>query len=204
MKTRCHNCGATASLDMLVSTNAAGQAFAAAFDVPSELKPLMIKYLGLFRPADKALAFGRAATLLNQITPYINDGKLTFNKITTDAPLGAWAWGIEQVLIARDAGTLTLPLSTHNYLYKVVQGYDYRKHGDGTGTMKAWGGSTGSVNTSLMVMLNGVKKPVLAGKTQQETVDIVRQEQIGSGESMDETYERIKGDYEHNSNGKKD
>ena len=40
MKTRCHNCGASASLDMLVSTNAAGRAFAAAFNVPAPLAPL--------------------------------------------------------------------------------------------------------------------------------------------------------------------
>ena len=42
MKTRCHNCGTTASLDLLVSTNAAGRAFAEAFNVPAPLAPLML------------------------------------------------------------------------------------------------------------------------------------------------------------------
>ncbi len=43
MKVRCHNCGAVASLDLLVSTNQAGQAFVSALDAPPELKPLILK-----------------------------------------------------------------------------------------------------------------------------------------------------------------
>lgn len=192
MKTRCHNCGATASLDMLVSTNAAGRAFAAAFNVPAPLAPLMLKYLGLFRPPERELSFGRATTLLAEITPFITAGKLTFDRQTTAAPIGAWAWAINQVLAARDAGTLKMPMTTHNYLYRIVQGYDHRKHSvEGDEAAKAWSGNTTSGAT---VMLNGLRKPVLMGKTQQETWDIVMQAQM-PGETADEAYERIKEKY---------
>lgn len=192
MKTRCHNCGASASLDMLVSTNAAGRAFVAAFNVPAPLAPLMLKYLGLFRPHERELAFGRATTLLAELTPFINNGKLTFDRQTTDAPIAAWSWGISQVLAARDTGTLKTPMTTHNYLYRIVQGYDHRKHStEGDEAAKAW---SGSATIGATVMFNGLRKPVLGGKSQQETFDIVMQAQL-PGESADETYERIKEKY---------
>lgn len=197
MKVRCHNCGAVASLDALVSTNAAGRAFAAALSVPAPLAPVMLKYLGLFRPANRELSFGRATTLLGEIVPMINGGKLTFDRQTTDAPLNAWAWGIEQVLQARDVGKLSTPLINHNYLYRIVQSYDHRKH-DGGDVMRAWGGASAQCASmgamGATVMLNGLKKPVFVGKTEQETFDIVMQAQE-PGESADETYERIKEKY---------
>lgn len=193
MKTRCHNCGATASLDLLVSTSAAGQAFAEAFNVPTPIAPLMLKYLGLFRPVNRELAFGRATTLLKEINPFINKGKLTFDRQTTDAPIAAWAWAINQVLVARDNGTLKPPLSNHNYLYRIVQGYDHRKHStEGDAAAQAFGGM--SHNTGATVMLNGLPKPVFAGKSQKETYDIVKAA-YKPGDSMDETYERIKEQY---------
>lgn len=192
MKTRCHNCGATSSLDLLVSTNSAGRAFVAAFNVPPAIAPLMLKYLGLFRPVNRELAFGRATTLISEITPFINNGKLTFDRQTTDAPLAAWSWGINQVLVARDTGKLTVPMSNHNYLYRIVQGYDHRKHAtEGDSTVQAWSGET---STGATIQLNGLRKPVFAGKSQRETWEIVQQAHR-PGETQDETYERIKGDY---------
>jgi hypothetical protein len=193
MKTRCHNCGATASLDLLVSTSAAGQAFAEAFNVPTPLSALMLKYLGMFRPAERELAFGRATTLLKEINPFINQGKLTYNRQTTDAPLAAWAWGINQVLSARDKGTLKLPLGNHNYLFSIVQGYDHRKHStEGDAAAKAYAGN--SSDTGATVMINGLPKPVFTGYSKKETWEIVQGEKM-PGELSDETYERIKERY---------
>lgn len=193
MKTRCHNCGATASLDLLVSTNAAGQAFAEAFNAPAPLAPLMLKYLGMFRPLERELGFGRATTLLKEINPFINKGKLTYNRISTDAPLAAWAWGINQVMTARDKGTLKLPLGNHNYLFSIVQGYDHRKHStEGDIAAQSYAGASG--DTGATVMLNGLRKAVFSGKSQKETYDIVKAA-YKPGDSMDETYERIKDQY---------
>lgn len=190
MKTRCPNCGAVASLDLLVSNTQAGQAFAAALDVPPQLKGLMLKYLGLFRSQHRELDFGRATTLLKDITPRINEGKLTYKHITTPAPIEAWAWGITRTLQARDEGSLTLPLTKHNYLYSVVQGYDPRKHA--SEPIQTFSSLTQQTTT---VMLNGVKKPVFAGKTARETYDITMQ-QMDAGESADETYDRIAHQYQ--------
>lgn len=189
MKVRCHNCGAIASLDLLLSTSQASQAFVAALDVPPQLKPLVLKYLGLFRPNNRELSFARAATLLSQLTPPMQAGKLTFDRQTTDAPLGAWAWGISQVLAARDTGNLSLPLTKHNYLYRIVQSYDPRKHSnDPIETF-----TQPKSHPTQTILLNGLKKPVFAGKSPQETYDMVMQA-MAAGESADETYERIKGD----------
>lgn len=128
MKTRCPNCGAVASLDLLLAANAASQSFAAALDAPPELKKPLIQYLGLFRSSSRELTHSRAAKLLQQITPHINTGELTFDKTTTPAPIPAWAWAIEEMLSRAARNSLSLPLANHHYLYRVVQGFDPRKH----------------------------------------------------------------------------
>ncbi len=191
MRTRCPNCGAIASLDLLVSNTQAGQAFAAALEVPPQLKGLMLKYLGLFRPKTRELDFGRATTLLKDITPRINKGELSYNRVTTPAPIEAWQWGITEMLARRDKGGLKLPMSNHNYLYSIVQDYDPRIHGGEP--IETFGSLVQAQEQT--IMLNGIRKPVFANKTQQETFDIVMQAQ-DAGESADETYERIATQYQ--------
>lgn len=185
MKIKCPNCGATTSLDALLSTNAANAAFLAALDVPPALKTELIRYIGLFRSPNRELTFKRAAKLLNELTPAVNAGKLTFNRQTTAAPLVAWQWAIEQVFKSYDAGKLTTPLTNHNYLYTIVQGYDARKHSpEDTPTTAQTGGKT--------VMLNGVPCAVLAGMSKRETYQYVLNNQ-SAGETLDETYNRLTG-----------
>lgn len=183
MKIKCPNCGAVASLDLLLGANETNQAVLAALDVPPELKTLLIKYIGLFRSQQRELTAKRWANLLNQLTPAINQGKLTFDRKTTAAPLQAWQWAIEQVFKSYDAGKLTTPLTNHNYLYTIVQSYDARKHSpEDAHTTADTGGKT--------VMLNGVPCPVLAGMSKRETYQYVLNNQ-SAGETLDETYNRL-------------
>ncbi|MFW2176633.1 MULTISPECIES: hypothetical protein [unclassified Moraxella] len=188
MKTKCPNCGATHSLDSLIMANKGGEAFLQAFDVPSELKTAIIQYLGLFRSAGRDLSFDRVAKLLAELNPVIKAGKVTFDRQTFDTPIPAWVWAIEQAIKARDDGRLTLPLKNHNWLYAVMRQFDPRKDAPAktTNASPAYGQT---------VVFNGVKKSLLNGKTFQETWDIVSQANKGSGETMDETYERIKEQY---------
>lgn len=187
MKTKCPNCGATHSLDSLIMANKGGEAFLQAFDVPPELKTPIIQYLGLFRSVGRDLSFDRVAKLLAELNPIIHAGKVTFDRQTFDAPVAAWTWAIEQAIKARDEGRLTLPLKNHNWLFAVMRQFDPRKDAPGktTNAAPAYGAT---------VMFNGVRKPLLNGKDAQETWDIVNQAR-NPGESLDETYERIEGDY---------
>ena len=187
MKTKCPNCGATHSLDSLVMANKGGDAFLQAFDEPPELKTPIIQYLGLFRSVGRDLSFDRVAKLLAELNPVVKAGKVTFDRHTFDTPIPAWVWAIEQAIKARDEGRLSLPLKNHNWLYAVMRQFDPRKDVPAkTTNASAAHGET--------VAFNGVKKPVFAGRTQQETWDIVNQAR-DPGESLDETYERIKSNY---------
>lgn len=126
MKTKCPSCGAEADLDLLLGANAAAKSFRAALNVPPELTVHVVRYLGLFRSTSGSLTHEKAARLLNQLTPHINKGELTFDKTTTPAPIKAWAWAIDQMM--SNQANISTPLTNHHYLYRVVQGYDARKH----------------------------------------------------------------------------
>ncbi len=185
MELKCLNCGCTHSLDSLVMANKGGKAFLQAFDVPPELKTPIIQYLGLFRSQGRSLNFDRVAKLLAEINPIIRAKKVTFDKHTFDAPVTAWAWGIEQMIKQCDEGKLSLPLRNHNYLFSVMSRFDSKKDVNPNQNQGVLGD---------FIKLNGLKKPVFNGKTQQETFDIVMQAR-DVGESPDETYERIKNQF---------
>lgn len=120
MKTRCPNCGATLSLDALMAHDAAREALALVFGVSGALGGAITRYLGLFRPAKRELTMDRVAKLLREIVPDIQAQRIERNGQVHAAPAEAWVWAIGQTLDARDAGRLTLPLSSHGWLYEVI------------------------------------------------------------------------------------
>lgn len=185
MKTKCPNCGFQSDIDGLIRLMSGGDVFINAFDVPCELKAPLLKYLGLFRnPNGNDLTWDKLSKVISDLTPAIRAKKITFNKQTYDAPKEAFIWGIEQVLKQFGEGKLKLPLKNHHYLYAVMESFDIRK--DVNPEQQHIAGQ--------FIKLNGLKKAVFAGKTQQETFDIVMQAR-DVGETPDETYERIKKDY---------
>lgn len=120
MRSRCPCCGATASLDVLVAHEDARTALAAAFKISQPLGSALVRYLALFRPATRELTMARVATLLGELQPFLSAG--TIPRKGRDWPVTAadWVQAIELTLQARDAGKLTLPLSTHGYLFEVL------------------------------------------------------------------------------------
>ncbi|KGF30467.1 hypothetical protein [Oligella urethralis] len=123
MRTRCPNCGATLSLDALISHDAARDALAAAFKVSGALGKSLVKYLGLFRSDSRDLSMDRVARLLSELQPDIEAQRIQRNRQVYDAPIEAWLWAIEQTVIARDQGRLQLPLKSHGFLYEVITSY---------------------------------------------------------------------------------
>lgn len=185
MKTKCPNCGYQSDIDGLIRVMSGGEAFLQAFDVPCELKAPLIKYLGLFRnPTGHDLTWDKLTKIMADLVPSIKAKKVTFDKRTYDAPPQAFIWGIEQVMKQFNEGKLKLPLKNHHYLFAVLESFDIRKDVN----------PNQSPTLGEFVAFNGVKKPLLNGKTGRETWDIVNQSRE-PGESLDETYERIKGEY---------
>ncbi len=130
MRIRCPACGAQMSLDAVVEDSAAARALTLALEL-HPLGGLLIRYLGLFRPAQSKLSWPRVATLLGELLPFIQQQRLERDGRTHDVPHCAWAAALEKTLAARDGGALRTPLKTHGYLLEVAIAEAARVHAAG-------------------------------------------------------------------------
>lgn len=120
MRLKCPACGATFSLDVLLTHDGAREALMAAMEIPAPLGKLLVQYLALFRPASRDLSFDRVHTLLSELLPMIKGGQIDRNGRTWPAPLAYWQSAIEQMLVSRDK--LQLPMKSHGYLLEIIAG----------------------------------------------------------------------------------
>ncbi len=120
MKVKCPSCGASMSLDVLIAHDEARDALVALSGISDELVKACLKYLTLFRPAERDLTFARVAKLVGEIAPMIRVGEISRNRQTYPAPREAWIWAFNRCLEARDAGKLKPPLTSHGYLLENI------------------------------------------------------------------------------------
>lgn len=118
MKCKCPACGALNSLDSLVANEKASEALHLALSFNGDLGKALIGYMGLFRPAEKALSFDRVAKLLNELLPLIQQSEFKRNHQVYAATVDVWIDGINQVLANRHQ--LRLPLNGHGYLLEIM------------------------------------------------------------------------------------
>ena len=123
MLTKCPNCGSQNSLDALIVCDEATDALAKAFALSGDLGRSLLRYFGLFRPSKSSLSFARVAKLLDELLPSINARRIERNHQVFDAPVEAWVYGINEMIKARDAGQLKLPIKSHGYLFEVIASY---------------------------------------------------------------------------------
>ena len=116
MKTRCPCCGASASLEVLITHDEARSLMVALAGISDELAKAALRYLGLFRPGERDLSWTRAAKLLGELVPLIQAGEITRKRQSYPAPREAWVWAFNRVIEARDSGKLTPPLTSHGFL----------------------------------------------------------------------------------------
>jgi len=116
MKTRCPCCGASASLEVLITHDEARSLMVALAGISDELAKAALRYLGLFRPGERDLSWARAAKLLGELVPLIQAGEITRKRQSYHAPREAWIWAFNRVIEARDSGKLTPPLTSHGFL----------------------------------------------------------------------------------------
>ena len=116
MKTRCPCCGASASLEVLITHDEARSLMVSLAGISDELAKAALRYLGLFRPGERDLSWARAAKLLGELVPLIQAGEITRKRQSYPAPREAWIWAFNRVIEARDSGKLTPPLTSHGFL----------------------------------------------------------------------------------------
>lgn len=117
LKATCPECGMTGDMAAFVTQGEHNQAIAAALEMPALLSSRIVRYLGMFRPASRALASAKSARLLTELKETITSGVIERKGVTREAPLKVWVMALDQMLESPPSG---LPLSGHGYLYEVV------------------------------------------------------------------------------------
>lgn len=120
MNLTCPCCAGRFSVEAALTDDAARSAVTAALKLPAPLGDLILRYMALYRPINRALSWDRAARLLAELLEPIHAAQLNRNGRVWPAPLDTWRAALEQMLEKRD--TLTLPLKSHGYLFEVVAG----------------------------------------------------------------------------------
>lgn len=120
MRLTCPCCGATLSLEALLNDTAARQAVATALSLPADLGPRLLRYLGLFRPAQRSLTWERAAHLLNELHALIEAGEIRRHGRLWRVSPADWASALDDMLERRPS--LALPLKSHGYLLEILAG----------------------------------------------------------------------------------
>lgn len=123
MKTiSCPSCGAEFDLGVALACEEERQAFARLAAVSIPLGARVLHYVTLFQPPKQRLTSAKKLKLLQQLLPDMERKAITHKGRDWPAPLDAWAQAIDQMLSARDAQRLELPMKGHGYLYAVLAG----------------------------------------------------------------------------------
>lgn len=120
MRLRCPNCGHAAGLFDFANEESARQAVYLAADLPKSLGKPVMRYIGLFRPAERHLRWDRILKLLQQLKTDIDAGRIERHSRIWPAPEANWSMALNTVLEKADNGTLKLPLKNHGYLYEII------------------------------------------------------------------------------------
>lgn len=117
---RCIACGAEMSLDALLAHEELRVASYELLSLCLPLGALLLRYVGLFRPAKNKMSASRMAQLLNNLLPLIRKQTIEHNGRDWHVPEEVWRAGIDEMVKKADAGKLTLPLTSNGYLFTIL------------------------------------------------------------------------------------
>ena len=118
----CPVCGTELDLAALFAHETDQRALARLAAVSIPLGARVLQYLALFTPPKQRLTAAKKIKLILQLLPDLERQAITHKGRDWPAPLNAWAQAIDQMLAARDAQRLELPMKGHGYLYAVLAG----------------------------------------------------------------------------------
>lgn len=118
----CPACGTELSLEHLVGHLDDEQAFSRLVALSVPMAHLVVLYIGLFTPEKQRLTLRKKVRLIAQLLPDLRRQAITHRGRDWPAPHATWAAAIEQMLAARTAGRLDLPMTGHGYLYAILAG----------------------------------------------------------------------------------
>lgn len=118
----CPACGTELTLEHLVGHLDDERAFARLVALSVPMAHLVVQYIALFAPEKQRLTLRKKVRLIQQLLPDLQRQAITHKGRDWAAPLDAWGRAIDQMLTARTAGRLQLPMTGHGYLYAVLAG----------------------------------------------------------------------------------
>lgn len=87
--------------------------------LPHQVATEILGYLGLFRPAQRALSWKAALRIMQELSVLIDSGQVRVQgKPPRPCPPEIWATGMRQMVAQR--GSISRPLHNHNYLRQIV------------------------------------------------------------------------------------
>ena len=125
----CPVCGTELDLAVLFSHEHDQRALARLASVSIPLGGRVLQYLALFTPPKQRLTAAKKIKLILQLLPDLERGAISWKGRDWAAPREAWAMAIDQMLAARDAQRLELPMKGHGYLYAILAGMADRFEG---------------------------------------------------------------------------
>lgn len=120
MRLTCTACGAHGSAEQFTADTDARRAMETLAGLPAGLGPLVLRYLGLFRPPKRGLTWDRVSKILDELATMIAAGHVERRGKRYSAASELFRAGIQQMLDQRER--LELPLANHNYLIAIVAG----------------------------------------------------------------------------------
>lgn len=118
----CPVCGTELDLAVLFAHEGDQRALARLAAVSIPLGGRVLQYLGLFTPPKQRLTAAKKIKLILQLLPDLEREAISWKGRDWPAPRTAWAMAIDQMLAARDAQRLELPMKGHGYLFAILAG----------------------------------------------------------------------------------
>jgi len=118
----CPTCGAELDLMTLFAHESDQRALARLAAVSIPLGARVLQYVQLFTPPRQRLTARKKIKLLLDLLPDLERAAIQHKGRDWPAPLPAWAEAIDQMLDARAAGRLELPMKGHGYLFAILAG----------------------------------------------------------------------------------
>lgn len=119
MKLVCPGCGATASFEAWDNDVAIRQTIAALAELPGDLPVATLRYLGLFRPAKRALSWKKALKLVREVLAVTTTSHIQIQgHVARPCAPRIWSQAMEDMVNRSDQ--LRRPMKNHNYLKQVA------------------------------------------------------------------------------------
>ena len=118
----CPVCGSELDLAVLFAHEHDHRALARLAAVSIPLGARVLQYISLFTPPKQRLTAAKKIKLILQLLPDLERQAIAHKGREWAVPLAAWAQAIDQMLAARDAGRLELPMKGHGYLHAILAG----------------------------------------------------------------------------------